>query len=180
MNVLDLFSGLGGWSRAFQERGHNVTTLDVNPKFEPDICVNIVKWQPAGEYDVILASPPCTEFSKASLPKSWVCNKNGANPDTTLLEKTVEIIQELKPAYWIIENVRGAVPYFEPIMGKPIKKIGSRYLWGKFPMFDAAPKYGKWKLPKTKDRPALRSLIPYNLSLALCLACERELKNVGE
>lgn len=37
MRVLDLFSGLGGWSAAFRDRGHEVITLDIEPKFKPDI-----------------------------------------------------------------------------------------------------------------------------------------------
>ena len=32
MNVLDLFSGLGGWSAAFVERGHEVVTVDMLAK----------------------------------------------------------------------------------------------------------------------------------------------------
>jgi hypothetical protein len=178
LKVLDLFSGLGGWSEAFKKRGHEVLTLDFEPKFKPNICADLLKVTPKqlrvfGPFDIILASPPCTEFSKASLPKSWASvQRFGCNPDTKLLVKTVELIQALKPKWWVIENVRGAVPYFKPILGNPVRHIGSRYLWGEFPMFDSAPKYGKWKLPKTSDRAAKRSLIPYSLSLALCLSCE--------
>lgn len=42
MKVLDLFSGLGGWSAAFKDRGHNVLTVDIEPKFNPDYCMNIM------------------------------------------------------------------------------------------------------------------------------------------
>lgn len=28
MEVLDLFSGLGGWSKAFQDRGHTVVPVE--------------------------------------------------------------------------------------------------------------------------------------------------------
>ena len=42
MKVLDLFSGLGGFSQAFKDRGHKVTTLDNNPEFNPDICIDIM------------------------------------------------------------------------------------------------------------------------------------------
>ena len=52
------------------------------------------------------------------------------------------------------------------------KKVGSRYLWGNFPLIDVKPQYGKWKLPPSLDRPAIRSLIPYSLSFAVCKACE--------
>lgn len=178
LKILDLFTGKKGFSQAFSDRGHNVVSVDIEPKFHPTITADIGLLSPSyfnsiGPFDVVLAAPTCTEFSKASLPKSWVSvRKYGCNPDTSLLERTIAIIQELKPKYWVIENVRGAIPYFKPFLGRPIKKIGSRYLWGQFPMFDTSPKYGKWRLPPSQDRPSLRSLIPYSISLALCLACE--------
>lgn len=173
MKVLDLFSGLGGFSQAFKDRGHDVVTIDNNTEFEPDILADILTMDInlLCSYDVILASPPCTEFSKSSMPDSW--NKNiTVNPDTKLTERTIEIIEKIKPKYWIIENVQGARKYFKPILGDYKKKVGSRYLWGEFPIFDCKPVYGKWKLPPSKNRPALRSLIPYEMSLTICKSME--------
>lgn len=173
MKILDLFSGLGGWSKAFKDRGHHVVTVDNNPEFKPTICIDIMNYEPDGYYDVILASPPCTEFTKASVPDSW--NKNRTvNPDTKLVERTLDIIKKVKPKYWIIENVRGAIPYFKPILGKPVKKVGSRYLWGEFPIVDIEAQFGKWKLSPSKDRPALRSLIPYKISYGICRMLENQ------
>ena len=149
MNTLDIFSGMEGWSQPWKERGHQVTTVDINEGFNPTIVADVEMLpiellKARGPYDVIMASPPCTEFSKASMPKSWKSvQRFGCNPDTKLLKRTLEIIKELNPKFWIIENVRGAVPYFEPILGKPVKRIGSRYLWGKLPIFDAEPTFGK-------------------------------------
>lgn len=181
MKVLDLFSGLGGWSKAFKDRGHKVITLDNNLDFNPDVCKDIMEVNKKDFqgiiFDVILASPPCTEFSKASFPPSWNKNRK-VNPDTKMVERTIEIIQELKPKFWIIENVRGAVKFFKPLLGDYKKRVGSRYLWGIFPDFECKPIYGKWKLPPIKNRPALRSLIPYELSFAVCEAIEKEVKNV--
>ena len=176
MKVLDLFSGLGGFSQAFKDRGHQVTTIDINKEFNPDICKDIMKLTKKDfkgyNCDIVLASPPCIEFSKSCMPKSWKSVQKGCNPDTLLLQKTLKIIYWIDPKYWVIENVGGARPYFYPFLGKPVKKIGSRYLWGNFPIIDVKPHYGKWKLPPSDDRSALRSLIPYGLSLALCNICE--------
>ena len=69
MRVLDLFSGLGGWSAAFKDRGHSVTTLDIEPKFKPDICADILSIDSIsklGTFDIVLASPPCEVFSIAA------------------------------------------------------------------------------------------------------------------
>jgi len=180
LKVLDLFSGLGGFSKAFKDRSHDVVTIDNELKFKPDICEDILELKPdylliQNHFDVILASPPCTEFSKSQMPESWQCRQRyGCNPDTKLLEKSIEIIEGIKPRYWIIENVSGARKFFKSFLGDYKKKVGSRYLWGVFPDFDCSPVYGKWKLPKTDDRSALRSCIPYELSLSLCLAIEKE------
>ena len=172
MKVLDLFSGLGGFSQAFKDRGHFVTTVDIESKFKPDVCIDVIEYEPDIQYDVILASPPCTEFSKSSMPKSWKCNENGCYPDTALLERAIAIIKKNKPVYWVVENVAGARKYFNFLLGKPVKKVGSRYLWGVFPVFDCEDVYGKWLLSPHADRAAMRSLIPYSLSISLCIMCE--------
>jgi site-specific DNA-cytosine methylase len=60
--------------------------------------------------DVIWASPPCTTFSVASIhhywdkgkPKNDVCLKGIA-----LVKKTIELIQQLDPILYFIENPRG-------------------------------------------------------------------------
>ncbi len=177
MKVLDLFSGLGGFSKAFKDRGHTVVAVDNNPEFNPDILMDIKHYSPYPKpYDVILASPPCTEFSKTDMPKTWVCiKKYGCNPDTQLVKEALRVIEETKPKYWILENVRGSRKFIEPLLGKYKKRVGSRYLWGKFPIFYVTHQYGKHHLPPSKDRAALRSLIPYQLSYSLCLAIEREM-----
>jgi len=174
MLMIDLFSGLGGASQAMKERGWDVITVDINPDFSPDICCDIQDFNYSGPPpDLVWASPPCTEFSKASLPSSWVCNGGiHKEPDLSLVLATIRIIKEIRPRWWVIENVRGAVRYFKPILGDYQKKSGSRYLWGNFPIFDCDPGFGKWRLPPSRDRAAIRSLIPSQLSRAIAIACE--------
>jgi len=175
MKILELYCGTKSFSNVGKEMNNEVFTIDNNPKFKPDLCIDILKLKktsfPILKYDVVLASPPCTEFSKSNMPDSW--NKNrSVLPDTRLLQKTIKIIYWIKPKYWVIENVTGARPFFYLFLGEYKKKVGSRYLWGDFPIFDCKNVYGKWKLPPGDDRPALRSLIPYDLSLALCKSIE--------
>ncbi len=74
MKVLDLFSGLEGWASVFRARGHDVTTLDFDPRFGADIQIDILKLRSLeefGAFDVVCASPPCETFSVASISTHW-------------------------------------------------------------------------------------------------------------
>lgn len=185
MLMVDLCSGLGGASKPFKERGWEVITVDINPEFEPDVLGDVTKFEsgglaqlyrramPSNQYpdrhvDLFWASPPCTEYTKFSMP--WY--PNAPIPDLSIFKACEMIIQDFNPTYWVIENVRGARPFF----GKPTKRTGPYYLWGNFPIFDTNKiQRFKWKMGPRKDRPALRAQIPYELGLNLCLAIEREL-----
>ena len=172
--MLDLCCGLKGASREFEKAGWEVTTVDIDPKFDPSILadVNLLHIEPPGYFDLIWSSPPCTDYTKAALPASWKCNGGTHHPpDMRPFLNCYRIVRYLRPRWWVIENVQGAVPYFRLVLGDPVKRVGSRILWGDFPIFDTSPKYGKWKLSPTEDRPAIRSEIPAGLSKALCLAC---------
>ena len=137
MKVLDLCCGRKGVTKEFLKAGHEVVTVDINPKFNPDIIadINNLHLESLGDYDLIWASPVCTEYSKISMPKSWKCNGGKHTlPDMRLFLNCYRIIRYLNPRYWVIENVRGAIPYFRLVLGEPAKRIGSRILWGEFPI----------------------------------------------
>lgn len=60
MKVLDLFSGMGGWSQAFRDRGHEVVRVELDPRFEAEIHADILSLTPKdlpGPWDIVLASP---------------------------------------------------------------------------------------------------------------------------
>lgn len=72
MRVLDLFSGTGGWSQAFLDRGHQVVRIDNDEQFEnvpdthiADVLDSGIQFVKDG-FDVVLASPPCQAFSLAA------------------------------------------------------------------------------------------------------------------
>ncbi|MFA5379663.1 MAG: hypothetical protein WC455_28150 [Dehalococcoidia bacterium] len=179
MRILDLCCGRKGVTNLLRKRGYEVVSVDINPKFNPDIVadINDLHLESPGDYDLVWASPVCTEYTKMSLPASWKCNGGKHTlPDMSLFLNCYRIIRYLKPRYWVIENVGGAIPYFALVLGKPSKRIGSRVLWGEFPLFDTSAKYGKWKLSPTPDRAELRSEIPEGISKALCMAIEQEMR----
>jgi len=66
MNCLILFSGTKSFSNNLTE--HNVRTLDIEKKFEPYYCTDILKWNYQEELkdfkvDYLHASPVCCHFS---------------------------------------------------------------------------------------------------------------------
>jgi hypothetical protein len=118
MKTLELFAGSRSFSKVAEQQGFRTHTTD-NEDFENinQVCdifdFNIDKAIDSlgGKPNVIWASPPCTTFSIASCGYHW--NKD-RTPKTErckqgikIIEKTIEIIQELKPMFYFIENPRG-------------------------------------------------------------------------
>ena len=140
MQMLDLFSGLGGASEAFLQNGWHVIRIDNNPMFGPGgknevphtITSDVIRFRNTFEpktIDFLWASPPCNEFSLAYPAPRSVAAREGVldlyKPDMKPLEATLAIIKAIKPRYWAIENVQGAIRYFEPYIGRHRVKYGS-------------------------------------------------------
>ena len=134
--VWDLCSGLGGWSEAFVQDEWIVIRIEISTElshiphtlhFDVRDYADWIHLLP--KPDLILASPPCTEFSLAQN----FHNARPDNPDMSILFACIDIIQITKPKYWCIENVAGACRFFEPILGKHTQRAGPFYLWGNFP-----------------------------------------------
>jgi len=114
MILLELFSGTESISKVFRENGWETITIDNNPIFNPTIMNNILsinKYDLPSKPDVLWASPPCQCFSVATIGRNW--NKD-YTPKTkqaeiaiSLVEKTLQLIKELRPKHWFIENPRG-------------------------------------------------------------------------
>jgi hypothetical protein len=170
MIMLDICAGLGGASQAMKDRGWTVVTLDNNPKFGTEIVADIRTWSwRTNRPDLIWCSPPCTEFAREFMP--WC--KTGEEPDLSILKACTRIIDQANPRYWVIENVKGALKWFEPILGKPSYVCNPYYLWGHFPSIDHVRVVShKESLSSSQD--AERGLIPYRLSNALAEAIERQ------
>lgn len=191
LKVLDLFSGLGGFSEAFVLNNDEVLRIENNPLLSEvkhttlmdvrklrDIIAEGLKEGSLNPYllniDLIMASPPCYDFSLAfSAPQGIIARKGreeflAYEPDMELFHITLEIIEMLKPRYWIIENVRGSIRHCEKIGLHPRQKFQAYVLYGNFPMF----KPPKMATKEKKDikphgdplRANYRALIPFELS----------------
>lgn len=117
--MLDLFSGLGGASQAMREDDDwEVTTVDFEERFNPDICEDVLNLEPEDfeeNYDLIWASPPCTYFTIARIWDYWTKGPDGENSvpnhkkisdHVKLVFHTIWLINKLSPRWWIVENPR--------------------------------------------------------------------------
>jgi site-specific DNA-cytosine methylase len=117
MIIYDFFAGTGSATRAFEEAGHKVIKIELDPQFqanERDILVMTGQYliETYGRPDFIWASPPCTSFSVASIGRHWNEDKTpktqAAELGIKLVSKTLELINELNPVIgWLMENPRG-------------------------------------------------------------------------
>ena len=66
MKLLELFSGTGSVGKVAKELGYDVVSLDLK---NADINADILQWNykqfKPNESNIIWASPPCTEYSRA-------------------------------------------------------------------------------------------------------------------
>ena len=124
MKVLELFAGTRSVSKAFEARGHEVFSIEWDRSF-PDIDLyadvgditaeDII--EAFGRPDVIWASPDCTTYSVAAISKHRKKQKDGYLAPISDYAKfcdavnahVIDLIKELHPRYWFIENPRGGV-----------------------------------------------------------------------
>ena len=199
--VLDLFCGLGGFSQAFEGSDRwAVTTVDIEARFEPDIHADVFDLRPSDfdrEFDVVLASPPCTQFSTAGNHGNWDFETNTPVADASqdavaLVHHTVGLIRGLCPRFWFLENPQGRLRWF---LGEPTGKVtycqyGRRFmkrtdLWGDHPPMsyrtckrgspchDGNVEYdGTSATRLLGETHAERAKVPADLSAAIRDACE--------
>jgi len=152
------------------ERGWDVVTVDCEPDFNWTITadINSFEWTGQRHIDLLWASPPCTEFSRESMP--WC--KTGTPPSVDLVLAAIRIVNQVNPTWWILENVRGSREWIKPILGHPVARTGPVYMWGNPPPM-LIPRVLPYKEKLSGKRPDLRSIIPYELSRAVAVAVER-------
>ena len=135
MKVLELFAGTRSIGKAFEAHGHEVYSVEWNKDFEgislyADISTLTAERIIAdfGRPDVIWASPDCSTFSVAAISRHRRKNPvtGGLDPisdyakfcDATDIH-VLELIKELSPKYYFIENPRGGMRKMPWMQGIP-------------------------------------------------------------
>ena len=124
---LDLFSGLGGFSAAFEDsEAWEVVTVDREERFSPDIQADVFDLRPSDlpDSEVVLASPPCTQFSNAASRFERFVDGEPQTPEAreavALVYHTIGLIKSLSPDYWFLENPQG---YLRQVLGRPTGRV---------------------------------------------------------
>jgi hypothetical protein len=164
LSMLDLFSGSGSASRAALVRGWRVVRVDNAPGTARDVHADLETWEPSGSFDLVWASPPCTQLSTASRSRD-------VDAGLVLVRAALRIIREVAPRWWVLENVHGATQAIGSVIGPPVARHGSFYLWGVFPPFTAHVPRDKTKL-SGRRRAERRAAIPWGIADGLVRACE--------
>ena len=134
-HLLQLFSGTGSIGNVFRARGWQVTSVDLDARFNPEICCNVLHLTPemiTTPPDVIWASPPCTHYSRARTTAKTPRDLEGSD---AVVAKTLEIISWFDCMYFM-ENPMGMMRHRPIVQGLTRKTTDyCQYADDRFPRY---------------------------------------------
>ena len=124
MRLLDLFTGTGSVRVVAEALGYEVTSLDIDPRCNPDVVADITLFDYTvwshGEFDIVWASPPCETFSCARKCNIGRMVKGEMMTQETLLRDTESIgVPVLRRTQKNIESLKPTAFYFSLKIQKP-------------------------------------------------------------
>jgi hypothetical protein len=149
----DLFCGLGGWTEGLLAEGYDVVGFDIErhvygeQRYPAQLVLQDILTVHGSQFrdaTLIVASPPCQEYSYMAMPWSLAKAKAAAiRADTSgqmladlnrLFDACFRIQAQASLAAgrhipMVVENVRGAIPW----VGRSRWNFGSFHLWGDVP-----------------------------------------------
>ncbi len=133
LKTVELFCGKGIIANEFRLSGHSCITVDIRKRVgicNPDIRKNILDIKSAelfGRVDVVWASPPCQCWSNAAGSYHFLDGKPQTESTRILmqtLDHTLQLILEMYPVLYFIENPRGKLRYYKPMIDFLIRTGG--------------------------------------------------------
>lgn len=122
MIVYDIFCGTKSFAAAAVRMGHRAVTLDVNPAFDPDVCIDFMDWDyhAVDAVDHIHFSPDCATFSMANANVHFDAHRQ---PKTQKAVRALETLERMKACLrellarfphmtYTIENPRARMRWF--------------------------------------------------------------------
>ena len=128
MKILELFAGTRSIGKSFEKKGHEVFSVEWDRQHENiDLYIDIndltseMVIQKFGKPDIIWASPDCTTYSIAGISHHRIKEESGnlkpisnkAKFSDETIKHVLDLIRELKPKYFFIENPRGGLRKME-------------------------------------------------------------------
>ena len=151
--AIDLFAGLGGWTDGLLAEGYFVVGFDIErhvygeQRYPGQLVIQDVTTLHGSQFkdaDLIVASPPCQEYSYMAMPWTLAKAKAAAIRADQTGEKLAALNRLFNACFriqreaceaagrhipMVVENVRGAQPW----VGRAAWNYGSFYLWGDVP-----------------------------------------------
>lgn len=149
--AIDLFCGLGGWTEGLLAEGYYVVGFDIERHdygtggYPAQLVLQDVLTLHGSQFRdaaLIVASPPCQEYSYMAMPWSrakaiaaeYRAGVRDVKKLTALFDACFRIQREAIEAAGhfiplVVENVRGAIPW----VGRSRWNFGSFHLWGNVP-----------------------------------------------
>ena len=151
--AIDLFCGLGGWSEALLAEGYWVVGFDIERhvygehRYPGQLVVQDVLTLDGAQFKdaaLIVASPPCQEYSYMAMPwskakaKAAAIRADGTGAEKARLNRLFDACFRIqreacaaagRHVPMVVENVRGAQEW----VGRARWAYGSFYLWGDVP-----------------------------------------------
>jgi hypothetical protein len=158
--AIDLCCGLGGWTEGLLDKGWRVSGYDIEAheygeeRYPGELVLKSIldlDGADCADADLIVASPPCTEYSYMAMPWSRAkqiaraLRGEGDFPEGYRGSRTIDELNALfnacfriqreasaaagRPIPMVVENVKGAQPW----VGRAAWSFGSYFLWGDVP-----------------------------------------------
>ena len=118
-----MFCGTKSVGKVFEEMGYEVTSLDYDPRFQATHTIDITEWDyrmyPSGTFDVVWVSLPGKTWDTEGVSRSRPViygHDDRARKSNQVLERVFEVIRYYDPGHWFIQNPRGLLQHYPPMV----------------------------------------------------------------